>query len=100
MAQDSRNPNGVAAHIAKPTAVAASAGPQAASAGLQPMALQRRAATVDPLSDAGAKLATELLPGRLAAVSNFYLGVHGIREQVNRVTAALASPTLPDQLIG
>jgi hypothetical protein len=117
MAQDSRKSNGVSAHVgtsvvaeshpasvgqapALPVSSVAGALVPLAPPGIRLVALQRRAATVDPLSEAGVKLAGVLLPRRTDAVRKFYLGVDRIRAQVSGVTAALALRTLPGNLIG
>jgi hypothetical protein len=68
--------------------------------GTQIAGLQRRTATVDPLSEAGGKLAMALLPRRKAAVGSFYLGIDQMRNHVTQVMAAVAIRRIPAQLIG
>src|SRR5262249_17508919 len=62
--------------------------------------LRRIPSTLDPLSDAGGKIADTLLPLRTAALSKFYLGIDRVRVHLQLVAGALASRPLPGRLIG
>src|ERR1700722_761444 len=61
---------------------------------------QRIPATVDFLGDNGSKLASQLQPFRVSAVSKVYLGLTQIQTSLQAVTKALAGPAVPAQIIG
>lgn len=65
-----------------------------------PISLQRIPSAIDPLSEAGGKVADRLLAFRAAAAKRFYLGIDQVRSHLQTIKIALVTRTLPGQLIG
>src|SRR5690349_1280452 len=65
-----------------------------------PISLQRIPSAIDPLSEAGGKVADRLLAFRAAAAKRFYLGIDQVRSHLQTIKIALVTRTLPAQLIG
>jgi hypothetical protein len=61
---------------------------------------QRIPETVDFLGEAGIKLAAQMQPFRLSAVSKVFLGLSQIRTSLQGITQALTGPALPPQILG
>jgi hypothetical protein len=61
---------------------------------------QRIPETIDFLSEAGIKIADQMQPFRLAAVSKVFLGLSQIRTSLQDITTALNGPALPPQIVG
>jgi hypothetical protein len=64
------------------------------------VSLQRIPHVIDPLSQAGGRVADTLLPFRAAAISKFYLGIDRVRAHLQVINTVLATRSLPAQLIG
>lgn len=65
-----------------------------------PITRQRIPVTIDPLGEAGAAIAKDLLPLRTEAIARVYLGMQQIQQNLAQVATALNTKTLPPLLLG
>ncbi|HVI90669.1 MAG TPA: hypothetical protein VM659_20390 [Dongiaceae bacterium] len=61
---------------------------------------QRIPFTVDPFSQAGEVLGTDLLNARTQAVANLYLGMDQVHASLKQLVTTLGTPVAPAQLVG
>ncbi|MEO6799200.1 MAG: hypothetical protein ABI178_04625 [Rhodanobacter sp.] len=65
-----------------------------------PITRQRIPVTIDPFGEAGAAIASDLLPLRTEAMTRVYLGMQQIQQNLAQVATALNTKTLPSSLLG